>query len=309
MEALDLHPIVSLSDHNNIEASSALRQSSRFTDVPVSVEWTVPFGQAIFHVGVHNMPPETAPELMSILRKSTAEASERQLVDLLQELRQIPSLLLVFNHPVWNFTGISQEMFDFELRRFLQCAGQSFDAFELNGMRTWRENRKVMQLASEWGQILISGGDRHACEPNGILNFTKAADFPEFIDEVRNGRQSTVVMMPQYEKPLNWRFCDGFTHVVREYPDYPEGRRRWDERTFHPNAAGEVVPMSQLWPKGPPDFLKRIFAAVIVSAKVLSPFVPSTGMSESLPLPQQAGLSRVDSPGERFGVANADPLS
>ncbi len=142
IESLGLHPIVSLTDHNNIEASTLLRQSPQYADVPVSVEWTVPFGQAIFHIGVHNIPPATAQNLMSILRESTAEANERQIVDLLFELRDIPNVLLVFNHPVWNFSGVTQDIFDFELKRFLERAGRSLDAFELNGMRGCRENRK-----------------------------------------------------------------------------------------------------------------------------------------------------------------------
>jgi hypothetical protein len=250
IESLGMHPIVSLSDHNNIEAATLLRQSPEMADVPVSVEWTVPFGHAVFHIGVHNIPPGMAPEMMSILQKCTAAVNEQQAVDLLFELRQMPSLLLVFNHPVWNFNGIGTALFDFELRRFLQCAGRCFDAFELNGMRDYRENHRVIQLAAEWNQILISGGDRHACEPSGILNLTDAADFPEFIDEVRNGRQSTVLMMPQYQRPLNWRFYEGFTQVIREYPEYPEGRRRWDDRTFHPNGSGHLAPLSDLWPKG-----------------------------------------------------------
>ena len=269
IESLGLRPIVSLSDHDNVEAAALLRQSHQFTEVPVSVEWTVPFGKAVFHIGVHNMPPRTAPELMSVLQQSTAGASEERVVELLFQLREIPSLLLVFNHPAWNFTGIAPGIFDFELGRFLKCAGRTFDAFELNGMRSYRENRKVIQLAAEWNQILVSGGDRHACEPNAILNLTNAADFSEFIEEVRRGRQSIVLMMPQYEKPLNWRFYESFTQITKEYPEYPEGQRRWDERTFHPNASGDIVPLSELWPKGSPSFLKRMFALAEMGSRVL----------------------------------------
>ena len=313
IESLGLRPMVSLSDHNNIEASALLRQSHQFTDVPVSVEWTVPFGQAIFHIGVHNLPPRTAPDLMLVLQKSTAGASEGQVVDLLFELRQIPSLLVVFNHPAWNFTGIASDIFDFELRRFLECAGRTFDAFELNGMRSCHENRKVIQLAEEWNQVLVSGGDRHACEPNAILNLTNAADFPEFIEEVRNGRQSIVLMMPQYEKPLNWRFYESFTQVIQEYPEYPEGQRRWDERTFHPNASGDIVPLSELWPKGSPSFLKRIFAVAEMGTRV-PPYGTkraklSRAMSESFTLHQELIPPQMDPPGEHFAVPNADRLS
>jgi hypothetical protein len=312
IESLGLHPIVSLTDHNNIEASTLLRQSPQYADVPVSVEWTVPFGQAIFHIGVHNIPPDTAQNLMSILRESTAGANERQIVDLLFELRDIPNLLLVFNHPVWNFSGVTQDIFDFELKRFLERAGRSLDAFELNGMRGSRENRKVMQLAAEWDQLLVAGGDRHACEPNAMLNLTNAADFSEFIDEVRNGRQSIVLMMPQYEQPLNWRFYVGFTKVIQEYPDYPEGQRKWDERTLHPGASGDLAPLSQMWPKGPPPYLKKIFALAALGARLpldammhTPNFMELSEPIEHFPEPLRVGI---DPQNVQLATPNADRL-
>jgi hypothetical protein len=291
IESLGLGSIVSLSDHDNIKAATLLRQSARFSDVPVSVEWTVPFGQAVFHLGIHNMPPNTAQDLMSVLQKSTEDGHEQRLVELLFELHQIPSIMVVFNHPVWNFTGIAPDIFDYELRRFLQCAGQCFDAFELNGMRSWEENRRVIQLAAEWNHILISGGDRHACEPNAILNVTNAADFPEFIDEVRNGRQSVVLVMPQYQQPIHWRFYQSFAAVIRKYPDHPEDRRKWDQRIFHPSSAGDLAPLSVLWPRGTPGFLAWIFAFAGLAARI--PPYGSMGperylrMSESLKLCQE----------------------
>jgi hypothetical protein len=310
IESLGLRPIVSLSDHDNIEASALLRQSQRLSDVPISVEWTVPFGKAVFHIGVHNLPPRSAPELMSVLEQCTAEAREGRIVDLLFQLREIPSLLLVFNHPVWNLAGIASGNFEAELSRFLGGAGRAFAAFELNGMRSWRENYKVIQLAARWNQILISGGDRHACEPNAILNLTNASDFPEFIDEVRNGRQSIVAMMPQYEKPLRWRFFQSFTQITKEYPEYPEGQRRWDERTFHPDASGDIVPLSELWPKGAPSFLKRIFALAQMGAQALPietirPKLSATTL-EAFALHGDPILQAIDCPGEQFSASNTD---
>lgn len=309
IEALGLQAIVSLSDHDNIEAATLLRQSPQSDAVPVSVEWTVPFGHAVFHLGIHNMPPCCAEDLMSAMLQCTAAADERQILDLLHELREMRSLLIVFNHPVWNFTGASRSAFDFELNRFLQAAAPCIDAFELNGMRSSEENRRVVRLAVEWNQILISGGDRHACEPNGILNLTNAADFPEFIDEIRHGRQSTVLIMPQYQQPLNWRFYQGFTQVIRDYPEYPEGQRQWDQRTFHPDLSGEIAPLSELWPKGSPGFLKKIFALAALAAK--APYASlrnalSSGLGESLTLPHEAMPAPIDSRDERFAMPSAD---
>jgi hypothetical protein len=268
IESIGLCPMVSLSDHDNIEASTLLRQVAETGDIPISVEWTVPFGKAEFHVGVHNMPGAIAHDLMSTLAECTAQADEQHTTELISELQLIPSLLLVFNHPVWNFNGIAQDVFDFELDRFLQCSCRGFHAFELNGMRSHRENHRVIQLAAKWNQVLVSGGDRHACEPNALLNLTNATEFPEFIDEIRNKRQSTVLVMPQYNEPLTWRFFRGFSDVIREYPGHPQGERKWDQRTFHPDLAGNMAPLSELWPNGAPGFLRKILALSLMASRL-----------------------------------------
>lgn len=264
---LGLRPFVSLSDHNSIDACTLLRQSPEFAEVPISTEWTVPWGRAVFHIGVHNLPAASAPSFMAAMHQATATADERQIFSLFAEFCSIPEVLLVFNHPLWNFDTIPGQVFQYELDRFLTGANQYMHAFELNGMRCHKENRAVLGLAREWDQVLISGGDRHGCEPNASLNLTNAADFPEFVDEVRNARRSTVLVMPQYGEPFCWRMYQNFTHVIADYPQHPEGRRSWDERTFHPDRAGNaVVPMAQLWRVGPPEFLKRIFTLALAAA-------------------------------------------
>jgi hypothetical protein len=269
IEELGLRPMVSLTDHNSIDACTLLRADGGLRETPISTEWTVPFGSAVFHIGVHNLPPAQAESFMAVMHETTASADEKQIFALFAELSRIPEVLLVFNHPLWNFMDITGELFDFELKRFLESTKRYLHCFELNGMRDHRENRRVIQLAAEWDQLVISGGDRHGCEPNAWLNLSNAADFPEFVGEIRHGRESTVLIMPQYTQPLAWRFYQNFTHVVANYPDYPEGRRRWDERTFHPDCSGKIAPMAQLWKNGTtPEFLQTIFAAAVMGAHV-----------------------------------------
>ncbi|MFZ0632642.1 MAG: hypothetical protein WA399_10030 [Acidobacteriaceae bacterium] len=263
--ALGLRPFVSLTDHNSIDACTLLRQSPKFADAPISTEWTVPFGRAVFHIGVHNLPAPAAESYMAAMHQVTAAADERQIFSLFAEFCSIPDVLLVFNHPLWNFDSIPGDVFEFELGRFLASANPYMHGFELNGMRGHEENRGVIGLARAWDQVLISGGDRHACEPNAFLNLSAAADFPEFVDEIRKGRQSTVLVMPQYGQPFGWRLYQNFTHIIADYPNHPANRRSWDQRTFHPDRAGTaVVPMAQLGP--PPEFLRRIFTLVLASA-------------------------------------------
>ena len=312
IESIGLRPMVSLSDHNNIEAATLLRLVPEQEGLPISVEWTVPFGNAVFHLGVHNMPHVMAHDLMSTLSESTANADDRQITNLISELQCIPSLLLVFNHPVWNFNGVAQDVFDFELKRFLQCVAGSLHAFELNGMRSHRENQRVTKLAAEWNQIVVSGGDRHGCEPNAFLNLTNATEFPEFVDEIRTKQLSTILTMPQYNEPIGWRFFQGFLDVIREYPEHPQGQRKWDERIFHPDISGEVVPLNTLWPNGSPGFLKKIFAlAVMVSSAPVHWAVHtlmSMEQSGSLTLPHAFGTSQIDLDGEQLVGPNKDQL-
>ena len=268
IEELGLRPMVSLTDHDTIDACTLLRNDLAYADTPISTEWTVPFGAAVFHFGIHNLPPAQAPSLMAAMRVATASADEAQAFNLFAELSRLPGVLVVFNHPLWNFFRIPDERFNFEVTRFLRSANQYMHAFELNGMRSHAENRKVLRLAKEWDQVIVSGGDRHGREPNASLNLTNAADFPEFVEEIRSGRQSTVLIMPQYSAPLSWRLYQNFTHVIADYPDHPEGRRSWDERTFHPDLNGEIAPMIRLWKNEAPGFLRKIFAAAMMAACV-----------------------------------------
>jgi hypothetical protein len=116
-------------------------------------------------------------------------------------------------------------------------------------------------LAAKWNQVLISGGDRHACEPNANINLTRAEDFEEFISEIRNERRSTVLFMPQYEEAMGLRLYQNFLDIVREFPEFAEGRRKWDERTYHPSQTGEMVPLCKLWPNDTPKFFRKLFGA------------------------------------------------
>ena len=50
--------------------------------------------------------------------------------------------------------------------------------------------------------------------------------------------------------------------MIRNYPEYPMGSRRWDERIFHPDAnGGPDRPISALW-KAPPKYVEQILAGI-----------------------------------------------
>src|ERR1700736_1390749 len=251
---LQLPGLVSLSDHDSIQAPLLLRSVPSARHIPVSLEWTVPFGATSFHLGIHNLPSATGTEWMNRLEiftsTPTSEASRRQLTTILAELHDLPNVLVILNHPLWDLYRIGSDKHEVLVNDFLAVNGQFIHALELNGLRNWKENREVADLASRWNQLAISGGDRHGIEPNANVNLTHAETFTEFVHEVRRERISNVLFMPQYAQPWKHRILQSTLDAIREYPHFPAGSQRWDERTFHPDANGDVRPLSEIWNKG-----------------------------------------------------------
>src|SRR5947209_2367519 len=80
IEELGLGPLVSLSDHDNIQAPMLLRTVPSARHIPVSVEWSAPYGGVQdFHIGVHNLPSARAAEWMQTLAEYTARPSDARL--------------------------------------------------------------------------------------------------------------------------------------------------------------------------------------------------------------------------------------
>jgi len=251
IEKLGLGAMVSITDHDNIKAPMLLRTVPSARQIPVSVEWSAPYGgMQSFHLGVHNLPSGRAAEWMATLEEFTANPSDARLTEILVALNQEPNVLLVFNHPMWDLYLIGTEKHQFLVNEFLQKNGAYFHALELNGLRTWDENRAVRRLAEKWNMLLISGGDRHGVEPNANINLTNASTFTEFVHEVRREKRSHVLFMPQYAEPWKHRILQSTIDAVRYYPEFPQGSRTWDERVYHPDADGVVRPLSELWPGG-----------------------------------------------------------
>jgi predicted metal-dependent phosphoesterase TrpH len=247
--SLGLEPLVSITDHDTIEAPMLLRTVASSRHIPVSVEWTVPFGPTELHVGVHNLPSADGHAWMERFAAYTASPKEAVLIEMLQELHELGGVLLILNHPVWDLHTIGQETHMRELMRFLDLAGQRIHALELNGLRDARENRCVVQLARETGYLLISGGDRHSLEPNANLNLSLATSFREFVHEIRVDRRSHILFLQQYAKPYEQRLLHSTLDAVSHFPEFIEGWQRWDDRAFHPDRNGEMRPLSQLWEK------------------------------------------------------------
>jgi hypothetical protein len=256
---LGLMSLVSITDHDSIEAPAALRAAPQTSRVPFSLEWSVPYEGAIFHLGVHNLPEHRAPSIVADLAAYTRHPSAPVLGELLAMLHELPDVLIVFNHPLWDLAGLSPEKFHQLLEQFLEGHVRFLHAFELNATRNWKQNKDVLELAERWQRPVISGGDRHGCRPSAALNLTCASSFPEFIHEIRAEQSSHVLFMPSYSEPRSIRIIDMLLDVIREYPEFPAGSRRWDDRVFHLDRSHTChQPISSLW-KAPPPFLEHIF--------------------------------------------------
>jgi hypothetical protein len=282
-ERLQRKAMVSITDHDDITAPMLLRALAAARQIPVSVEWTVPYGPAgmatAFHLGIHNLPSARGAAWMERMEAFTAMAAwerpARLLTEMLAELDELPGVLIVFNHPLWDLYRIGEEKHRFLVNDFLAVHGQFCHAIELNGLRHWDENREAATLAAQWNQVAISGGDRHGIEPNANVNLTRAESFTEFVHEVRRERESHVLFMPQYKEPWKHRILNSTLDAIRNYPDFPEGMQRWDERVYHPDVDGISRSLAELWTGGQaPAYL----AAVLVGVRMLGAAPVSSGL-------------------------------
>jgi len=243
---LDMEGLISLTDHDTIDAPMHLRVLESCRAIPISVEWTVPFENTFFHLGVHNIAPGRARETMRELEEYTAHPKPAQLTDLLESVAANPATLIVFNHPNWDERGIGEEAHRNAARRFAAMHLKHLHAFELNGLRPWKENRSVFDLSAAFGLPLISGGDRHALEANTILNLTNATTFDQFVEEVRKG-ESHVLITEQYLEPFTLRILQNMEEILSDQPNHALGWRRWSDRTFYRHEDGTVRSLGDGW--------------------------------------------------------------
>jgi hypothetical protein len=288
IEKLGMDSMVSISDHDTIQAPMLLRTVPSARQIPVSVEWTAPYGIQSFHLGVHNLPSAKAQEWMQTLSDYTANPNDARLTEILQALHDEPNVLVIFNHPLWDLYLVGQEKHNFLVNEFLQKNGAYMHALELNGLRNWDENRAVRRLAEMWNMLLITGGDRHGVEPNANINLTNATSFTEFVHEIRREKKSHMLFMPQYAQPWKHRLLQSTIDAIRHYPEFPQGSRTWDERCYHPDAQGVVRPMSEIWPKGRAP---RAMSVLIAMIQMMGQVPVSGGLRLAWSDPEQMRLA------------------
>lgn len=258
---LGLDSMVSLTDHDTIDAPLHLRVLDEARDLPVSTEWSVPFGATTLHLGVHNLPAEEAHRWVSALSIYTRRPSPDVLADLLAALDDQRGILVVLNHPTWDEEGVGRDLHMAAVRDFLSGYGLWVHAIEVNGLRPWPENSAAIKLARAMNLPIVSGGDRHGLEPAAVVNLTNAASFEEFVSEVREHKISELLFMPHYREPFRLRYMEAIWDVLRDYDQYA-GRTRWSDRCFFVADDGKHLPLSSLWNGNEPLVLKFFLTAI-----------------------------------------------
>jgi hypothetical protein len=293
-EKLGLAALVSITDHDTIAAPLSLRRQPSAASIPISVEWSIPFAGNTFHLGVHSLPPERSVELMNELSRYTAEPAERRLSELLALLGDSPETLVVLNHPYFDFARQGAAKHRASLQQFLSQYRPWIHAFELGGMRPWRESQEVMRLAQEYDLPIVAGGDRHGCRPNGVLNLSHSESWGDFVAEIRRNRRNDVLLMPACEEPVQVRELQIVSDVSRHYPGYPYGYRQFTDRIFVDLEGYSWHPLSFYWSGGMPLWLRPVFGALVVlgsdpTRPLLRRFLSLFGDNDLATWPTRAG--------------------
>lgn len=246
-DQLGLGALVSITDHDSIEAARMLSMTSAGKDTIWSVEWSVPYRGSCLHVGVHNMPVNTGESVMTAMRQYTRNPDERQIPEILDWIASSRDSLIVLNHPFWDEKSIGLDVRLRSAKSFLTHFRGLVHAVELNGLRPWSENMQVMDLANDFQMIAVSGGDRHGTEPNAVLNLTNASTFAEFAQEVRFQKRSDILFMPQYRHSTTARLMHYIGEIVGDYPAHSLGQAKWSDRIFYRCNDGSIKSLAQLW--------------------------------------------------------------
>jgi hypothetical protein len=259
IHSLGMDALVSITDHDTLEACAELRAIG--IRVPYSLEWTVPYYGTVFHIGVHNLPADQARGLEASMAAVTAAPSSGRIAELLDAMHAEPDVLLVLNHPFSCEGRIEQTEHTRLLREFLDEFGGWLHALELNGLQPRQSNLETINLAAARNMPVISGGDRHCCEPNANLNLTNARSFAGFVQEIRAEHRSAVLFLPQYRDSIAQRYIEFIWHAVRDYADFP-GRQRWVDRVFFQRESGETVSCRSTWPHGGPAVIRGFISVI-----------------------------------------------
>jgi len=191
------------------------------------------------------MPAEDADSRCAEMARFTAHPDTSVLPELLEWLSSPSGSLIVLNHPLWDESVIGGAAHTDVVDRFLLRHWSFIHALELNGLRSWRESKSVLELAERFRLPAVSGGDRHDTAPNAILNLTNAANFHDFAEEVKSGTAPEVLLMPQYRQSHTFRILQSIADIISAKPEHSLGWTSVCDRVFHVCDDGSARSLSQ----------------------------------------------------------------
>lgn len=263
---LGLSALVSITDHDELAGTVGLRKARPCDEIPLSTEWTLPYCGRILHLGLHNLPECEAQALMCDLRRCTQRPADNDVRRILDRLHEYCDTLVVLNHPFCDLVELTAARQRRPVLKFLHAHGDRIHALEVNGYRSWQENRLTLALSRRFGLPAVSGGDRHCLAPNAILNLSQATTFAGFVEEVRYRKTSTVVVMPRYRRSLVAREVEALGDFFRTDGRSAAGGKPWTERVFYRNAHGQERPLAYYWKRVLPLWVKMVLGLTSLTA-------------------------------------------
>ncbi len=292
VETLGLNALVSVTDHDTIDGPLSLqRELASEAEAPVSVEWTVPFADDTFHLGIHHLPAERAVDIMTELARYTNEPSGERLGELLALLDGNPETLVVLNHPLQNILRVGTAEHLASLRRLLSMCRPWIHALEFNGMRSWKENLDVLRMAEDYDLPVVAGGDRHGCHASTVVNLSRGETWGEFVEGIRGDRKSAILTMTEYEEPAPLRELAIACDVLRHQPHGPYGKRRFTDRIFYNLEGYGWHPLSFYWDGG--DGMPKWLGPAVTTLLVLGSEPCRMVMSWIFSRPEQFDRTRL----------------
>jgi hypothetical protein len=104
-----------------------------------------------------------------------------------------------------------------------------------------------------------------------LLNVTNGSTFREFVQEIREHRESVILVMPEYRQALVARKLQVIGDTIRAYPGKPAGQQWWADRVTYEDD-GVVCALSEKWGDGGPAWVRLTVRAF--QAGTSAPMLP-----------------------------------
>ena len=142
----------------------------------------------------------------------------------------------------------------------MQQNGRFLHAFEINGMRKWQENKKVIPLAERWRSPSFPAEIDIPANPAPLSISATRRPLRNSSMKFATNTEATSCSCSNMPIPCAFASPAPCSTSFATIPSIRKDLGRWDDRVFHPDKTGEgFLPISAFW-KSPPPFVDRIFS-------------------------------------------------